>query len=457
MKDLIDKLVAKKTEAALAEDKFNKSTDAEEVRSLGEAIASLKQDIANLEKEIEAKEAEEKPAEEPKKEEPAEDKPAEEEKSTDEDKKEEEPVEEKRSGFNPLNSYNIGGSKIMELNERSSMEYRSAFKDFVQNGVVAEPLQFRNNSTNEVINYRADTPITSGDLGVLLPQTIIQEVIAELEGSYGQLYSRVRKFNIKGGVKIPVGSLNASFKRIAEGAAPSDRQKLSITGAVTFEYKLGEVRISQTLLASIVSVDAFEKEISKAIVEAYLKAMDEEILNGDSAANQCEGILTNASKIPAANVIEFTADEMKDWKNINKKLFAKVPLAVRKEKPEFAVTVGTYEGNLKTLADDNNTPLAKEVYSIADGVETAMFNNKEVVFVEEGLGLANFDDAANGDYFGMYWVPSKAYGINTNLEFATKRYFDEEKNEWVNKAITINDGKILDPNYIYLLKKKING
>ena len=460
-KEALNNLIDKKTEYALLEKQLEASQDAAEVRNLFDALAALKETIKQLEIEIEAAEEpkEDKPAEAPADEKPAEDEKAED-KPADEKPAEDEKKEE-RSGFNPLNSYNLGklnkrGNDNMD-NLRSSIEYRSAFKDFVQKGVVAEPLQFRNNSTNEVINYRADTPITSGDLGVLLPQTIIQEVIAELEGSYGQLYSRVRKFNIAGGVKIPVGSLNASFKRIAEGAAPSDRQKLSITGAVTFEYKLGEVRISQTLLASIVSVDAFEKEIAKSIVEAYLKAMDEEILNGNDSANQCEGILTNVSKIPAANVIEFTEDEMKDWTKINKKLFAKVPLAVRKEKPEFAVTVGTYEGNLKSLADNNNTPLAKEVYSIADGVETAMFNNKEVVFVEEGLGLANFDDAANGEYFGMYWVPSKAYGINTNLEFATKRYFDEEKNEWVNKAITINDGKILDSSYIYLLKKKVSG
>jgi HK97 family phage major capsid protein len=454
MKEILEKLVSKKTEYALTEERFNNSTDAIEVRSLGDALAALKADIANLEAELEKAQENE----EPKEEKPAEDKPAKE-NPVEEKSAEEEKQEARSNTLNPLASYGVRGVNTnmeKELNVRNTMEYRSAFMNYVQKGTLAEPLQFRNNSTNEVINYRADTPITSADLGVMLPETVIQEVIKDLEKSYGQLYSKVRKFNVKGGVKIPVGSFSATFKRIAETGAPSDRQKGGeITGAVQFTYKLGEVRISQTLLESILSVEAFEKEVANTIVEAYLKAMEEEILNGVESANQCEGILTNAAKIPAANIIEFTEDEMKDWKAIQKKLFAKVPLAMRKEKPEFVMTVNTYEGNLKALVDDNNRPLAKEVFNPTDGVETATFNNKEVVLIEEGLGIKNFDEAATGEYFAMYWVPNKAYGINSNLEFATKRYFDEEKLEYVNRAVCVNDGKILNPKYIFLLKKKI--
>ena len=69
----------------------------------------------------------------------------------------------------------------------------------------------------------------------------------------------------------------------------------------------------------------------------------------------------------------------------------------------------------------------------------------------------NFDDGVNGDYFGIYWIPEKAYAINTNLEFAVTRYFDNEKLQYVDRAVVINDGKILDPKYLYLLKKKVTG
>ena len=449
MNDKIQKLVDLKVKFESENLRMEASEDAVEVREIGKTLQSLKDEIAAIEKELADAQKKEEPKEE--------DKPSEEKKPAEEVPA----VNEARSNLDALKSYGLKGQeKTMEntINTRSSMEYRSAFMNYVQKGTLSEGLQFRNHQTGEVINYRADTPITSADLGVLLPETVIQEVIKDLEKSYGQLYSKVRKFNVKGGVKIPVGSFGATFKRIAENGAPTDRQKAgSITGSVQFTYKLGEVRLSQTLLESILSVDAFEKEVAKTIVEAYLKAMEDEILNGVDSANQCEGILTNQSKIPAENIIEFTDADMKDWTKIQKKLFAKVPLAMRKEKPEFVMTVNTYEGNLKVLADDNNRPVAKEVYNPVDNVETATFNNREVIFVEEGLGISNFDEAADGEIFGMYWVPSRAYGINSNMEFASKRYFDEDKLEWVTRAVCINDGKILDGKYIYLLKKKISG
>ena len=449
MKEILEKLVAKKTEYNLTEQRFDNSTDAAEVRSLGEALNKLKADIAELEKELEA--AQEK--EEPKEEKPtSEEKPADEKPAADD----EEIKNESRSSMDALKSYGV--NNMENTNDlRATMEYRSAYKDYVQKGVIADNLMFRNNKTGAVIEARAAGPMTSADLGVLLPTTIVQAVIKDVEKSYGQLYSRVKKLNVQGGIKLPIGSFSATFNRIVEGGNTSDRQKAgAISGYVEFTYKLGEIRISQTLLESIVTVEAFEAEVAKTIVEAYVQAMEAEILNGDGAANQMEGILKNESKIPAGNIITLSAADMKDWTVIQKKLFAKVPLAMRKESPEFAVTVNTYEGNFKALADDNNRPLAREVYNVADNAEKAVFNNKEVYFVEEGLGIANFDEAAEGDVVGLYWVPEKAYAINSNLEFATKRYFDEDKLEWVERAIVINDGKILDPKYIFLLKKGLS-
>ena len=55
----------------------------------------------------------------------------------------------------------------------------------------------------------------------------------------------------------------------------------------------------------------------------------------------------------------------------------------------------------------------------------------------------------------MFWNPEEAYAINSNMEFTVIDYFDHETNKYIKKAIVINDGKILDPKYIYLLKKKV--
>ena len=321
----------------------------------------------------------------------------------------------------------------------ATMEYRTAFKDYVQTGKRAEILK------------RADDQNESVDLGVLLPTTVVQEIMKDLEGVYGTIYSRVKHLNIKGGVKFPIGSFGATFTRIDENGAPTNRQNGGqVTGYVEFSYNIGEIRLAQTLLASVLSVPVFEAELAKAIVEAYLKAMDSEVLNGVAENMQCEGIL-NSDRV--TNKLTFTADEMSDWTSFQKNLFAKIPLGMRRERPEFWMTANTWEANIMTLQDSVGQPVAREIYNPVTGDMTCKFNGREVILVEEGLGIVNFDEAAAGEVFGLYIVPQKAYAINSNLNFSVTRYYDHEKNQWVDKALVINDGKVLDPKYIYLLVK----
>lgn len=438
---------------ARLQDKLNKLTqralaseDVNEVRSINEDLEDVKAEIEETKEEIAAIDEEEGKDEggeggtDPV--EPA------------------EPIEGR--SFNPLAAYNVQRQATTSQKEPESrtatMEYRKAFMNYVQRGQMSDLLK-RDDPETPYAGNVAD------DLGILIPKTVVQEIIKGVEKVYGQLYSRVKKTNLKGGVRYPIGSFSATFHRIketGEGAAPSARQKGGkITGYVQFGYNIGEIRLAKTLLESVLEVPVFEQELAKVIVQAYVEAMDKEIMTGDPDDMECEGILTEAAKgsdgrIPAANIIEFTAEDMADWTKWQENLFAKIPLSMRGLKPEFVMTANTYEANIKTLKDDNNRPLYVETFNPVDGAEIATFKGKQVCFVEEDI-LENFNDAENGDYFGMYWVPEKAYAINTNLEFFVKRYFDDEKNEWVDKALVINDGKILDPKYLYLLKKKVVG
>ena len=372
-------------------------------------------------------------------------------------------VEDARSAtpaFNPMQT--IASATMNQAQARSdedpraTMEYRTAFMNYVQRGEKSSVLQYELRTSN---GTSAD--LDTGVPGVLIPQTVIQEIMKGVEKVYGQLYSRVKKTNIKGGVKYPIGSFSASFSRITEAQGVSSRTHAGeVTGYVEFSYNIGEIRLARTLLQTVLSVPVFEQEFAKVIVEAYVEAMDKEIMVGSSASYQCEGILTEAAKvssrIPASNIITFTEAEMADWTKWQTNLFAKIPLSMRGLRPEFVMTANTYEANIKTLKDNNNRPVYNETFNPVDGAEICTFKGKQVVLVEEDI-LGNFNDIdVSGDdspYFGMYWVPEKAYAINTNLEFSVIDYFDQETNQYVKKAIVINDGKILDPKYLYLLKK----
>lgn len=443
IKFLKDLIARNKTKLADVEARMKSSTEVEEVRSLGEQAISLRSEIAEAEAKLAEAEKDAatapSPATEPK------------------------PDEGRSSnGFNPMASYgmNAPAQRSEDVDALSTDEYRKAFMNYVQKGKLAEPLQLRNNKTMEITQFRADNPNVLADVGVLLPNTLVQEIMQDIEKVYGQLYSRVRKTNIAGGVEYPIGSFSAVFHRKGEKDGATERQNAGkVTGSIKFTYHIGEIRISQTLLSKTISVPVFEKELAKVIVEAYVQAMDNEILNG-TGSGEMTGILTELAKsdsrIKAENIFEFTAEEMKDWKTWQTKVFAKIPLSMRKLKPEFAMTANTFEANIKTLVDDNNRPLGNETFNPVDGAESATFKARPVIFVEDGMGIENFDDATDGEVFGLYWIPEKAYAVNTNLQFAVRRYYDEEKDEFVTKALVINDGKVLDPKYLYILKKKVS-
>ena len=211
--------------------------------------------------------------------------------------------------------------------------------------------------------------------------------------------------------------------------------------------------MSQTLLSQVVALQMFEDEIVRIMTEAYVEAMDKGIIAG-TGAGQMLGILKDTRVTEqTGHIIEFTAEQFGDWAQWRKRLFSVIPLSKR-GKGEFIFTASTVESNLLTMKDANNRPIFKEAaeLNVGESATDGRFYGREVTMVEPDI-VADFDTAGSGDVVGVYWIPDD-YAINTNLAFGMKRYFDEDKNEWVNKGLTIVDGKILDPSGVYIIKKK---
>lgn len=403
----------KLTERALA------STDATEVRSINDELAELNEEIAETQEEIDS--------------------------IVDEPTSEPAPVPEdaQQRGGNPLASFGIQTSTKRDAEEPySSMEYRMAFKDYVQRGtpIPADVIQRAGGDKGTTV---------AADLGMIIPSTIMNEFIKEVSKVYGQVYSKVRKINIKGGVKFPISKLKANFTWITETTV-SDKQKAGdIKDYIEFSYNIGEIRVAETLLAQVVSLSLFESEIVRIMVEAYVETMDKVIISG-TGSGQPLGITKDPR---VTNVIEMTAAEFADWTAWRKKLFAKIPLSKRGQ-GEFLFTAATVEANLLAMTDANNRPIFKEAtqLNISESATAGSFYGRSVTLVEPDV-IADFDTAESGDIVGIYWVPSD-YVINTNLAFGMKRYFDDNTNEWINKGLTIVDGKILDASGCYLIKKK---
>ena len=329
-----------------------------------------------------------------------------------------------------------------EADPTESMEYRRAFMRYVQTGEMIP--------ANLLGEQRAGNAINTQDTGAAIPITVMREVINTVRKRFGNLYSKVRKLNIPGGVDFPVGALQAKFKWLAEGTV-SPRQKTDALAKVSFKYNAAEIRIAQTFLSSILTLEAFEMEISRVIAVAYLEAMDHAIVNGTG-----EGMPLGILKDPAVtNVVEMTAADFSSWTAWRKKFFAKLPLGYRAG--EFIFPLATVDAYLETMADSNNNPIFRQATGLevndGDAAEpNGRFFGREISLVEPEI-IPDFDTASDGDVIGVYWQP-EMYAINENWGFSMMRYFDQESNEWVDKALTVVDGKILNPKGYWLIKKK---
>lgn len=323
-----------------------------------------------------------------------------------------------------------------------SLEYRQAFMNYATRG-VAIPADI-------VARAAGDAGTTvSTEIGALIPTTVMSEVIRQLSGAYGQVYAKVRKLNVQGGIKFPISKLKAKFRWVAEATGSGEKTKAGEADAfVSFGANLGEIKIATSLIAAVQALDVFEQEIAVRIAEAFMEAMDSAIINGSGTG--CPLGITKDTRV--TNVVEFSdgKGEIDKWEIWRKNLFAKIPIKKRGT-GEFLFPASTFETHLMSMKDKNDRPLAKEAADIVNGNADGKFFGRDVTFVEPDI-IKDYDTAEVGDVIGIYWVPSD-YAINTNLQFGVQRYFDQNTNEWVDKALVIVDGKILDTDGCYLLKK----
>lgn len=429
MKDFLKKLIAKKEQEVKAiRSKIKASESAQEVRELGETLQAVLDEL---------NEAKDKLAE-------LDDKNTDDQNTDDSAKSDDDndagDENGQRSNFNPAQTRSLGAYGMNQTAERrtgnalDSVEYRQAFMKYVQTGEWS-------------YQKRQDETLVTSDVGKVIPNTIMNEFIKELK-VYGNLYNRVRKLNVKGGVEFPIEELVPTVSWITETTVSDTQAVPNIKTSVSFGYHIVEARLAQSLLSQVVSLPYLETEMARLLAEAFVKEFDRIIISG-TGAGQPLGIL-NDIRVKATNKITLSAADMTDWTKWRTKFFAKIPLAYRGE-GVMIMTAATWETYIMTLKDANDRPLYQETYDPNNGNLTCRFAGREVILVEPDI-LKDYDTAQSGEAWAIYLKPTD-YAINTNMEIAFKRWFDDEKNKYFNKGLCIMDGKLLDVNSVYIFSK----
>lgn len=311
-------------------------------------------------------------------------------------------------------------------------EYRDAFMEYVCRG-TAIPMELRQSETT-----------ATTDTAAVIPTTLAKQVVEKMS-EYGDIWNRVTKMNVQGGVEFPVLDLKPTASWIGETEV-SDYQKVEANEKISFKFHQLECRLAQTILASVVTFSEFQERFVPLLAEAMVRALEKAIVSG-SGSGQFLGVTKDPR---VTNVVELTEKEFGDWKAWRKKVKAKMPKAYRKG--EFYMCQSTWDSYIETMSDDANAPVSTG-YNPVTGEEVMRFMGKGAVTTEPDI-LPDFDAAASGDVVAIF-IDWKNYVVNTNMQMQSVKWVDHDNNKVKYKSLMVADGKVLDPYGIVLIKKKV--
>jgi len=318
------------------------------------------------------------------------------------------------------------------VDKYDTVEYRKAFMDYVLRGAKSDVLEFREDQTTGL-----------GDIGAVTPTTILNRIVERMK-EYGQIWNRVTKTSVQGGVQIPVSTAKPTATWVAAGTL-ADKQKKEVKDTIMFGYHKLQVRVAVELVAGTVAMPVFEATISDNIAEAMVSALDEAIISG-SGQGEPLGIVKHTN-IPAGQIAEVTAADFAKYKTWAS-LMGRIPRRYRSG-AVLIMNDGDWNTHIVGMVDNNGQPIARVTYGM-DGTIQERFLGREVIPTDL---LPSIDTAFVGDVFAIL-VRLEDYMVNSNMAITYRRYFDENTDEWISKATMIADGKLADPNGVVLIKLK---
>lgn len=308
----------------------------------------------------------------------------------------------------------------------NSVEYRQAFMNHVVRG-AAIPAEFTNSDSNT----------KTGDVGALIPTTVLEKIIEKLEAT-GMILPLVTRTAYKGGVSIPTSSVKPVATWVAQGAG-SDKQKRDTSGTITFAYHKLRCAISVSFETDLMALSVFETTLINNITEAMTKALEQAIISG-SGSGQPKGILTE--EVNEGQEIKATTLSYDTLVNAE----AALPLEYE-DGAVHCMTKKTFMAYIG-IKDSNGQPIARVNYGIGGKPERTLLG-RPVILCNY---LKSFDTAETGEVF-HFLFNFKDYVLNTNYNMGLKKYEDNDTDDMVTKAIMIADGKVVIKDSLVTIKK----
>lgn len=322
-------------------------------------------------------------------------------------------------------------------------DYNRAFMNFVVRGEQMPSNLVTPGMRPE--NVRADAFTYTTDVANFIPTTLSNTIIEKMS-TYGEIWPLVTKMNVQGGLDINIWDFLPKASWITESTT-ADYQKAPNPTRISFKYYMLEVRLAQSFLTQLTTLEAFQRRFPEKAAEAMVRALEQSIIRG-TGSGQPLGIL-NETRIQADHKLSKTADDISTWagwSNILK------PLTRRYRNGYFVMAQDTWDRYINGMVDTTGQPVTRVNYGL-DGAnnEQLYFMGKRVMIVEDDI-LPAFDDAEDTDAF-MLFTRFSDYLVNQQEGMRAIRWNDEEANLVKDKIQTVVDGKMGDINGTLIFNK----
>lgn len=322
--------------------------------------------------------------------------------------------------------------KSFERNDNiyDSLEYRTAFMNYVLNGEPI-PKKFRNEAG----------PTKTSDIGSVISPTVVNRIVEKMESS-GMILPLVTRTTYAAGAVVPTSSVKPVATWVAEGGT-SEAQKKT-TGQIDIKgYKL-RCAISMTLESSVMSLPIFETIFVNNVSEAMTKAIEQAIIDGDGSGKP-KGVLEETA--PEGQNVEIAAAEEPTYQTLIE-AEAALPLAYENG-AVWNMTKKTFM-KFEGMTDADGQPIARVNYGL-NGAPERILLGRRVVLNDYMTSLGATLEADTVVAFLFNWSD---YMFNTNYGMTVRTYEDNDTEDQITKAVMICDGKVIDPNSLVTVTKK---
>lgn len=398
MREFLNKLIsAKEKRAAELRELIKKAGTADEVRSLGDTLQAVLDELNDAKKQLEDLDKNDGDGGNGSQE-------------GAEGRNAEGGQQPQERGANPFKEFREKGKYSQQAkkpeqddDKTNSQEYRSAFMAYVMRGTPI-PAEVRENT------------LTTDAISVI-PTVVINKIIERMD-EVGTILNLVTRTSYAAGVEIPTSATKPVATWVSEGAG-SDRQKKT-TGKVTFTYFKLRCEVSVSMEVHTMALSAFEAKLAGNVANAMVKAIEAAIING-TGVGQPKGILAETPN--EGQTVDATG-------GLTYAKLCEAEAAVPAEYETTAKWCMTKKNFMAVVAltDDKGQPVARVNYGISGKPERSILGREVVVSENAGAAKSFIYDFAD-------------YILNTIYDLGIQRKQDWDTEDMLTKAVMSVDGK----------------